>query len=414
MKETKSKIIIRERNETKSVSIRSDVKLDVFSNITEKWQSLIDTVAKIVDVPSGLIMRLNEDTIEVLLKSQTDGNPYHAGEKADLIYGLYCETVIGTQDELLVPDATKSTVWGKNNPDVDINMISYLGYPINWPDGKVFGTVCLLDNKENSFNDNFKKLLYLTKKHIESDLQLIFSKLELEDLNKSLEETGDIKTRFLSLISHDVRGGIGTLNEFLKLIITKFDTYEKDKLKKDLISLNHMTNSAFMVLENLLSWSKNDLLHLEPEKKQINVIEMVDSLLSFFKLSINMKNIEVVQDYDDHNIMVFADENMLRTSLRNILSNAVKFNKTQGKIRIQISKKGGHTLIAIEDTGIGMDRETIENLFTYSGAHQHSGTSGESSSGLGLFLTKDFLEKNDISVQVKSKINIGTTFELTI
>ena len=414
MKETKSKIIIRERNETKSVSIRSDVKLDVFSNITEKWQSLIDTVAKIVDVPSGLIMRLNEDTIEVLLKSQTDGNPYHAGEKADLIYGLYCETVIGTQDELLVPDATKSTVWGKNNPDVDINMISYLGYPINWPDGKVFGTVCLLDNKENSFNDNFKKLLYLTKKHIESDLQLIFSKLELEDLNKSLEETGDIKTRFLSLISHDVRGGIGTLNEFLKLIITKFDTYEKDKLKKDLISLNHMTNSAFMVLENLLSWSKSDLLHLEPEKKQINVIEMVDSLLSFFKLSINMKNIEVVQDYDDHNIMVFADENMLRTSLRNILSNAVKFNKTQGKIRIQISKKGGHTLIAIEDTGIGMDRETIENLFTYSGAHQHSGTSGESSSGLGLFLTKDFLEKNDISVQVKSKINIGTTFELTI
>lgn len=414
MKETKSKIIIRERNETKSVSIRSDVKLDVFSNITEKWQSLIDTVAKIVDVPSGLIMRLNEDTIEVLLKSQTDGNPYHAGEKADLIYGLYCETVIGTQDELLVPDATKSTVWGKNNPDVDINMISYLGYPINWPDGKVFGTVCLLDNKENSFNDNFKKLLYLTKKHIESDLQLIFSKLELEDLNKSLEETGDIKTRFLSLISHDVRGGIGTLNEFLKLIITKFDTYEKDKLKKDLISLNHMTNSAFMVLENLLSWSKNDLLHLEPEKKQINVIEMVDSLLSFFKLSINMKNIEVVQDYDDHNIMVFADENMLRTSLRNILSNAVKFNKTQGKIRIQISKKGGHTIISIEDTGIGMDNETIENLFTYSGAHQHSGTSGESSSGLGLFLTKDFLEKNDISVQVKSKINIGTTFELTI
>lgn len=66
-----------------------------------------------------------------------------------------------------------------------------------------------------------------------------------------------------------MRGGIGTLNEFLKLIITKFDTYEKDKLKKDLISLNHMTNSAFMVLENLLSWSKNDLLHLEPEKNKL-------------------------------------------------------------------------------------------------------------------------------------------------
>ncbi len=414
MKEKKSKITIRETNKTKLVSINPDIKPEIFSAITEKWQSLLDTVAKVVNVPSGLIMRLNEDTIEVFLKSQTDGNPYHAGEKADLIYGLYCETVIGTQKELLVTDATKSPVWRKNNPDVDINMISYLGYPINWPDGKVFGTVCLLDNKENSFNDNFKKLLYLTKKHIESDLQLFFSKLELEELNKNLKETGGIKTRFLSLISHDVRGGIGTLNEFLKLMITKFDTYERDKLKKDLISLNQMTNAAFILLENLLNWSKNDLLHLEPEKKQLNVVEMIDSLLSFFKLSIKMKNIEVVQDYYDHHIMVFADENMLRSSLRNILSNAVKFNKNQGKITIQISKKEDHTIIAIEDTGIGMDRETKENLFSYSGLHTPSGSAGESSSGLGLFLTKDFLEKNDITVQVQSEMNKGTTFELTI
>lgn len=414
MKEKKSKITIRETKETKLVSISPDVKPEILSAITEKWQSLLDTVAKIVNVPSGLIMRLNEDTIEVFLKSQTKGNPYHVGEKADLIYGLYCETVIGTQKELLVPDATKSPVWRKDNPDVDINMISYLGYPINWPDGKVFGTVCLLDNKENNYNDNFKKLLYLTKKHIESDLQLLFSKLELEELNKNLEETSSIKTRFLSLISHDVRGGIGTINEFLKLIISKFDQYEKEKLKKDLISLNHMANSAFIVLEDLLSWSKNDLLHLEPEKKQFNIVEMIESLLYFFNLSIKMKNIKVLKDYYDNNMIVFADENMLRTSLRNIISNAIKFNKNQGKIFIHISKKENHTVITIEDTGIGMDKTTKEKLFSYSNSPKFEGTSGESSSGLGLFLTKDFLEKNGILVNVHSEIDKGTKFELTI
>lgn len=414
MKEKKSKITIRETKETKLVSISPDVKPEILSAITEKWQSLLDTVAKIVNVPSGLIMRLNEDTIEVFLKSQTKGNPYHVGEKADLIYGLYCETVIGTQKELLVPDATKSPVWRKDNPDVDINMISYLGYPINWPDGKVFGTVCLLDNKENNYNDNFKKLLYLTKMHIESDLQLLFSKLELEELNKNLEETSSIKTRFLSLISHDVRGGIGTINEFLKLIISKFDQYEKEKLKKDLISLNHMANSAFIVLEDLLSWSKNDLLHLEPEKKQFNIVEMIESLLYFFNLSIKMKNIKVLKDYYDNNMIVFADENMLRTSLRNIISNAIKFNKNQGKIFIHISKKENHTVITIEDTGIGMDKTTKEKLFSYSNSPKFEGTSGESSSGLGLFLTKDFLEKNGILVNVHSEIDKGTKFELTI
>jgi len=414
MKEKKSRITIRETKETKNVSINADVKPEIFTAITEKWQSLLDTIAKIVDVPSGLIMRLNEDTIEVFLKSQTNGNPYHEGEKADLNYGLYCETVIGTQKELLVPDATKSSVWRKNNPDVDINMISYLGYPINWPDGKVFGTVCLLDNKENNYNDNFKKLLHLTKKHIESDLQLIVSKLKLEALNKNLEETSGIKTRFLSLISHDVRGGIGTLNEFLKLMINNFDTYEREKLKKDLISLNHMTNGAFILLENLLSWSKNDLLHLEPEKKQFNIVEKIENLLSYFKLSIQMKNLEIIKNYDDNNIMVTADENMLRTSLRNILSNAIKFNKNQGKINIQISKQGKHTMISIEDTGIGMDKTTREQLFSYSGSHQFGKTSGESSSGLGLFLTKDFLDKNDIAINVQSQVDQGTIFELKI
>ena len=414
MKEKKSRITIRETKETKNVPINADVKPEIFTAITEKWQSLLDTIAKIVDVPSGLIMRLNEDSIEVFLKSQTNGNPYHEGEKADLNYGLYCETVIGTQKELLVPDATKSSVWRKNNPDVDINMISYLGYPINWPDGKVFGTVCLLDNKENNYNDNFKKLLHLTKKHIESDLQLIVSKLKLEALNKNLEETSGIKTRFLSLISHDVRGGIGTLNEFLKLMINNFDTYEREKLKKDLISLNHMTNGAFILLENLLSWSKNDLLHLEPEKKQFNIVEKIENLLSYFKLSIQMKNLEIIKNYDDNNIMVTADENMLRTSLRNILSNAIKFNKNQGKINIQISKQGKHTMISIEDTGIGMDKTTREQLFSYSGSHQFGKTSGESSSGLGLFLTKDFLDKNDIAINVQSQVDQGTIFELKI
>jgi len=414
MKEKKSRITIRETKETKNVPINADVKPEIFTAITEKWQSLLDTIAKIVDVPSGLIMRLNEDSIEVFLKSQTNGNPYHEGEKADLNYGLYCETVIGTQKELLVTDATKSSVWRKNNPDVDINMISYLGYPINWPDGKVFGTVCLLDNKENNYNDNFKKLLHLTKKHIESDLQLIVSKLKLEALNKNLEETSGIKTRFLSLISHDVRGGIGTLNEFLKLMINNFDTYEREKLKKDLISLNHMTNGAFILLENLLSWSKNDLLHLEPEKKQFNIVEKIENLLSYFKLSIQMKNLEIIKNYDDNNIMVTADENMLRTSLRNILSNAIKFNKNQGKINIQISKQGKHTMISIEDTGIGMDKTTREQLFSYSGSHQFGKTSGESSSGLGLFLTKDFLDKNDIAINVQSQVDQGTKFELII
>lgn len=173
----------------KKVIISSKIKPEITSSIVQKWQSLIDVAAKIVKVPSGLIMKLNEETIEVFVKSNTEGNPYKAGEEAKLNYGLYCETVIGTQKQLLVPDATKSKVWNKNNPDVDINMISYLGLPINWPDGEVFGTVCLLDNKENHYSSDYIEFLNQVKTQIETDLQLLVAHQQLTDRNRELKNT---------------------------------------------------------------------------------------------------------------------------------------------------------------------------------------------------------------------------------
>lgn len=414
MQEKKSKITVRETNKRMYVQIGNDYIPDTFQSITDKWQSLIDTIAKIVDVPSGLIMKLNEKTIEVFIKNNSDENPYHTGEKTPLDYGLYCENVIGTQSELVVSDATKSNIWKDNNPDIDINMISYLGYPINWPDGKVFGTVCLLDNKENSYNEYYKKLLYLTKEHIESDLRLLKSKQELETLNKELKETGSIKTRFLSLISHDVRGGIGTLNSFLKLIISNFDDYDEQKLKNDLVSLHQVADSSYMVLENLLNWSKNDMLHLDVENVQFDLIQMIDNILDFFSLSIKMKNIQIDKEYFDDNINIDADKYMINSALRNIISNSIKYNIKGGKVFIRSYRNNGKIILSIEDTGIGMEKNTIEKLFSYSEAHQEKGTYGESSAGLGLLLTKEFLDKNNIEVNVNSELGKGTKFEIEI
>ena len=226
-----STITIRETKESKRIKISSDSKPQILDPIIQKWQTLLDTLAKIVNVPSGLIMRLNEETIDVFLKSNTKGNPYKANEKAKLIHGLYCETVIGTQNPLIVPDATKSEVWNINNPDVDINMISYMGVPLNWPDGECFGTVCILDNKKNQYSKEFENLLTQIKQHIELDLQLMLTTKELEKLN-------DTKTKFLSLISHDVRGNIGSADQLLKLIIENIDNYDKPKLNEMLISLS--------------------------------------------------------------------------------------------------------------------------------------------------------------------------------
>lgn len=191
-----SSIYIRETSESKEVEITAPTKPEIQKYVLDKWQTLIDTIAKVVGVPSGLIMRLNEETIEVFLKSNTPGNPYKQGEEAKLIYGLYCENVIGTQSKLLVPDATKSEIWAKNNPDVDINMISYLGFPLNWPDGQVFGTVCLLNNEENRYSEDYQELLRQVKLHLEKDLEVLLLNKELNEKNLNLEQSNITKSKF--------------------------------------------------------------------------------------------------------------------------------------------------------------------------------------------------------------------------
>jgi hypothetical protein len=140
------------------------------------------------DVPAGLIMRVVDSDIEVFVSSQSEGNPYSPRDKEVLLgSGLYCETVLATKRRLLIPNALRDEDW-KNNPDIKLNMISYLGYPILWPDGAPFGTICVLDRKENAYSETYKQLLLNFQGIIQSQLELLHVNKSLGEENKSLQE----------------------------------------------------------------------------------------------------------------------------------------------------------------------------------------------------------------------------------
>jgi signal transduction histidine kinase len=406
-------IRVRETKELKSVKVSSLLKPEIQSSILQKWQSLIDTAAKLAQVPSALIMRLNTESIEVFLKSNTNGNPYKNGEKEELIHGLYCETVIGNQDKLLVPDATRSDIWSDNNPDVDINMISYLGFPINWPDGEVFGTVCFLDNKENHYNKDYMDLLKQVKQHLESDLEILLLNNSLEEKNRQLEQANITKSKFLSLISHDIRGSIGTVNEFIKLITDNLDYYDKNQLKIILNSLSQNASSTHETLESLLRWSKNDILQLEPEIKSVDIISVLDKLLLYFEHSISMKGINITKSYCSQKTIVNTDENMITVIFRNIISNAIKYNHRNGDIALCVKDSDGKYTVTIEDNGTGIKQETLDKLFEYNKEHE-KGTEGESSAGIGLIMTKEFIDKLGASITVNSTQGEGSVFSIEL
>jgi len=157
----------------------------------KKWQYLVDILASIFEVPAGLIMRVGQENIEVLISSNSEGNPYIPGEHTNLGSGLYCETVMKTASQLKIADALQDENWN-DNPDIKLGMISYLGVPLIWPDGNIFGTICVLDKRRREFSDAQQSLLWNFKKFIEKDFSSL-SKTENERTNvlMAVEQTAD-------------------------------------------------------------------------------------------------------------------------------------------------------------------------------------------------------------------------------
>lgn len=157
-------------------------KPSISPTIMGKWQHIVDLAAKAINVPAGLIMRLNPENMEVCISSRSEGNPYQPMEKEQLGLGLYCETVVATRDALHVPDALADDKW-KDNPDVKLDMISYLGMPLKWPDGEVFGTICVLDNETHTYSDTHIELLAHFRLSVETDLQMLLEREHLKRLS---------------------------------------------------------------------------------------------------------------------------------------------------------------------------------------------------------------------------------------
>ena len=147
--------------------------LAVPEELLKGWQAALDSTAEMLTVPAALVMRIVGRRIEVFLSSHTADNPYHPGESEVLLdSGLYCESVTSTHEPLEVPDARLSARW-RHNPDMKFGLLAYLGYPVLLPDGRVFGTLCVLDRRPRKFTDPERRLVANVRKLIEGQLSLL-------------------------------------------------------------------------------------------------------------------------------------------------------------------------------------------------------------------------------------------------
>ncbi|RLD67347.1 MAG: hypothetical protein DRI95_04970 [Bacteroidetes bacterium] len=195
-----------------------------------KWQVTVNLLAKYLNVPAGLIMRITEREIEVFVASKTEGNPYIENTKLNKGEGRYCETVLKDNEILNIPNALKDKKW-KNNPDLALDMISYLGVPILWPDKSVFGSICVLDNKERHFESDSKELLQQFRSLFESDLKNLVNSKDLIEKERatSTEKEKNFQHLFnknpISLWEEDFTEAIILLDKLKKKGITDVKAY---------------------------------------------------------------------------------------------------------------------------------------------------------------------------------------------
>ncbi|TGK54264.1 PAS domain-containing sensor histidine kinase [Leptospira bouyouniensis] len=240
------------------------------------------------------------------------------------------------------------------------------------------------------------------------------SEREMNRYFKELQLLNYTKDKFFSIISHDLKGPIGGMNTFIGMILEDMETRSPKRMRNDLNILYQSSGEVYALLENLLTWARSQTNEITFLPENVSVKTVVDTVISYFTFMTENKEIRI-QNLIDNDIFVFADENMLETILRNLVSNAIKYSHVGGQVKISAEPIDGNVSIQVEDFGTGITDE-IRSTFFQIDAKQKSmpGTLGERGTTLGLILCKEFIEKNHGKIFVQSEVGKGSKFFITL
>ena len=237
---------------------------------------------------------------------------------------------------------------------------------------------------------------------------------ELNLKNNELESANSEKDKFFSIISHDLRGPFSNAVNILELMTDSSYNFTKEQLDNYTQSLYKTAKSTYTLLENLLLWSRIQLGVVKIDLNQINIKEFIGGCDELTKEAANNKSIKLIINIPDY-LIVIADETMLHFILRNLVGNSIKFTNPGGSIIVSARKnEDGKIEFSVSDNGIGMNEGILRDMFRLNKNIGRMGTNKEPSSGLGLLLCKEFVEKQNGKIWVKSEEGIGSTFYFTL
>jgi signal transduction histidine kinase/ligand-binding sensor domain-containing protein len=282
--------------------------------------------------------------------------------------------------------------------------------------------------RKNKLLEEQAKNLLLSKNQLEERQQQIMEqaeelrvqadvlnnqKNELEKVNTNLAEANATKDKFFSIIAHDLKNPFSIVQGYAELMLIKHDKLSKERRTSLLKSIYSSVQSVNKLLENLLQWSRSQTNRITIKPEYFHADSMISEIVFVLQGNLQKKNIKIKNNLDAE-IQVFADYNMVSNVFLNVLTNAIKFTPKKGEITVSSSNSDHYTHFFIKDSGQGISENMRGKLFKIEHAYSENGTDGETGTGLGLILCKEFMLKNKGDINIDSETGSGTTVEIIL
>jgi signal transduction histidine kinase len=262
--------------------------------------------------------------------------------------------------------------------------------------------------------NNSNLLLEEHQKQIEEQSkELLVQKEELLKMNDELHELNASKDKFFSIIAHDLKNPFNIIIGLSSLLKEEERSGDPATVRESVSVINSSAVQTYRLLENLLDWANSQRGKISFNPESINLSKIIEEEFNMLYDIAKDKNI-VLRSYVDNSYAIEADRNMVKTILRNLISNAIKFTHRSGNVEVRAAIRDNNAEITISDNGIGMSEETMAKLFRIDANLTTLGTENEKGTGLGLFLCKEFVEKHGGTISVESKPGNGSVFRFVL
>jgi signal transduction histidine kinase len=257
-------------------------------------------------------------------------------------------------------------------------------------------------------------LLEERQMEIESQKEELISQQEiLVNMNNELDSLNVSKDKFFSIIAHDLKNPFSTIIGFSEILKEDIRSGDLAEIEESVTMINTSAVQTFRLLENLLEWAKAQRGKLTFNPEQLDLKALLEEEIKILSDMAKPKNIALECSIPE-NLKIVADQNMIKTIIRNLISNAIKFTHRNGKVEVMVKAENQYVNISVADTGIGMTKEIISKLFRIDSDLSTPGTENERGTGLGLFLCKEFVEKHGGKIWAESEEGKGSTLKFLI